>query len=151
VFDVFDLSRVLIRSITQLCAADHKGDPGAIAEWTANKDPATIRDWIVSGSQIWLAEHAGQAAAVGGLLTTGEITLLYVDPDHCRHGIGAALLHQLEQELIAAGCSGGHLQATRTAQAFYLRHGWQPTGESCKRADISCFAMHKLLHPTVKG
>ncbi|WP_209598117.1 hypothetical protein [Ruegeria sp. HKCCSP351] len=76
VFDVFDISRVLIRSITQLCGADHQGDPQAIAQWTDNKDPATIRGWIKPGSQIW-----------------------------------------------------------------------QATGRCCGHGDLSCFAMHKSLHP----
>ncbi len=151
VFDVFDLSRVLIRSITQLCKADHQDDPQTIAQWTADKDPATIRGWITSGSQIWLAAHGGQVAAVGGLRETGEITLLYIDPDHTGCGIGAALLARLEQELVAAGCSEGHLEATRTAQDFYRRHGWQATGECSERKDLSCLAMRKSLHPAVKG
>ena len=149
VFDVFDLSRVLIRSITQLCKADHGDDPQVIAQWAANKDPVTIRGWIASGAHIWLAEHAGQVAAVGGLREAGEITLLYIDPDHTGHGIGAVLLKRLELELIAAGCSEGRLEATRTAQSFYLKHGWQATGECCERKDLSCLAMRKSLHPGV--
>nr|WP_321251623.1 GNAT family N-acetyltransferase [uncultured Ruegeria sp.] len=147
VFDVFDISRVLIRSITQLCTADHQNDPRAIAQWTENKDPATIRGWIKPGSQIWLAERAGQVAAVGGLFETGEITLLYIDPDHTGCGLGSALLNRMEQELIAAGCSDARLEATQTAQDFYLRQGWQATGQCCDRMDLSCFAMRKSLHP----
>ncbi|WP_209505791.1 GNAT family N-acetyltransferase [Ruegeria sp. HKCCSP335] len=147
VFDVFDISRVLIRSITKLCGADHQGDPQAIAQWTDNKDPATIRGWIKPGSQIWQAERAGQVAAVGGLLETGEITLLYIDPDHTGCGLGAAVLNRLERELLAAGCSSASLEATKTAQDFYLRHGWQATGRCCGHGDLSCFAMHKSLHP----
>ncbi|WP_245223426.1 hypothetical protein [Ruegeria sp. HKCCSP346] len=49
VFDVFDISRVLIRSITQLCVADHNNDPGHLEQWTAHKDPATIRGWFKPG------------------------------------------------------------------------------------------------------
>ncbi len=150
VFDVFDLSRVLIRSITQLCQADHRGDPQAIAKWTANKDPETIRGWIRDGAQIWLAERAGQVAAVGGL-RDDEITLLYIDPLHAGHGIGSALLHRLEQELIASGHVEARLEATQTAQVFYRQHGWQPTGQCGARGDVSCFAMRKSLHPAEKG
>ncbi|WP_051927422.1 GNAT family N-acetyltransferase [Ruegeria halocynthiae] len=150
VFDVFDLSRVLIRSITVLCRADHQDDPLAIAQWIANKDPATIRGWITGGAQIWLAECAGQVAAVGGL-HDAEITLLYIDPDHAGHGIGAALLHRMELDLIAAGHSEARLEATRTAQAFYQRHGWQPTGHCSDRQALSCLTMRKSLHPAEKG
>lgn len=147
VFDVFDLSRVLIRSITQLCRVDHGDDPQAVAEWTANKDPETIRGWIKAGAQIWLAERAGQVAAVGGLREGGEITLLYIDPAHTGLGVGSALLARLEQELAAAGCTEAQLEGTRTAQAFYIRHGWKPTGGCAARKSISCFEMRKSLHP----
>ncbi|WP_420584878.1 GNAT family N-acetyltransferase [Ruegeria sp.] len=146
VFDVFDMSRVLTRSITQLCRADHHDDPQAIAKWTANKTPASIREWITSGSQLWVAEEAGQVAAVGGL-REAEITLLYIDPEFVGQGIGAALLHRLEQELAFAGHLEARLEATRTAQEFYRRHGWQPTGLCGARGDVSCFGMHKSLHP----
>ncbi|NVO54276.1 GNAT family N-acetyltransferase [Rhodobacteraceae bacterium B1Z28] len=148
VFDVFDLSRVLIRSITELCGADHQGDPRSIALWTANKDAATIRGWIEAGSQIWLAEHAGQVAAVGGLSCAGLITLLYVDPAHTRRGVGAALLSKLEQQLAAAGCATATLDATCTARAFYIRQGWQPTDAPGEWNGIPQFPMRKSLHPT---
>ncbi|WP_170346173.1 GNAT family N-acetyltransferase [Ruegeria atlantica] len=147
VFDVFDVSRVLIRSITQLCVADHNNDPDYLQRWTANKDPATIRGWFNPGSQIWLAEREGQVAAVGGLIETGKITLLYVDPDHVGSGVGAALLNRLERQLAACGCSEARLDGTRTAREFYLRHGWQVTGQCSDRQDLSCFAMRKSLHP----
>nr|WP_254452908.1 GNAT family N-acetyltransferase [Ruegeria atlantica] len=146
VFDVFDLSRVLIRSITGLCKADHQDDPEVVAQWIANKDPATIRGWIRNGAQIWLAENNGQPAAVGGLTEAGEITLLYIDPDHTRCGIGGALLKKLEQELIALGCAEGRLEATRTAKGFYSRCGWQATGRCSQRNDLSCLNMRKSLN-----
>ncbi|WP_160116521.1 GNAT family N-acetyltransferase [Ruegeria sp. AU67] len=146
VFDVFDLSRVLVRSITELCTADHQDDPKVIAQWTANKDPATIRGWIRNGVQIWLAENNGQTAAVGGLTEAGEITLLYIDPDHIGWGIGGALLKALEQELIDFGCAEGQLEATQTAQGFYVRHGWEATRGCSQRNDVSCLSMRKSLH-----
>ena len=80
VFDVFDLSRVLIRSITDLCGADHQDRPQTIALWTANKDPATIRGWIVEGAPIWLAERAGQIGCRhwGAIGRTDQSPLLYM-------------------------------------------------------------------------
>lgn len=146
VFDVFDLSRVLIRSITGLCKADHQDDPKVVAQWIANKDPATIRGWIRNGALIWLAKNNGQPAAVGGLTEAGEITLLYIDPDHTGCGIGGALLKKLEQELIALGCAEGRLEATQTAKGFYSCHGWQATGGCSQRNDLSCLNMRKSLN-----
>lgn len=147
VFDVFDISRVLIRSITQLCVADHNNDPGYLKQWIANKDPATIRGWFRPGSQIWLAEREGQVAAVGGLIETGKITLLYVDPDHVDSGVGAALLDRLEQQLTACGCSEAHLDGTLTAREFYPKQGWQPDGTPGDWNGIPQYPMRKSLHP----
>ncbi|MCG7520830.1 GNAT family N-acetyltransferase [Ruegeria sp. Ofav3-42] len=93
-----------------------------------------------------MVEHRGQPAAVGGLIETGEITLLYIDPDHTGFGIGRVLLQRLEQELIDAGCAEGRLEATRTAQGFYARNGWQATGGCSQRNDLSCLSMRKSLH-----
>ena len=41
--DIPAMSEVLTRSITELCALDHKHDPAAIAAWTANKTPEGVR------------------------------------------------------------------------------------------------------------
>ena len=150
VFDVFGMSRVLIRSIKHLCSADHDDNPQKLADWTANKDPASIREWVQSGAVLWVAEQSGQIAAIGGT-REAEITLLYLDPDHTGRGIGQALLQRLEQVIAAAGYDEAHLEATRTAQEFYRRNGWTPTGQCSARDDLSCFAMRKSLYPTGQG
>ena len=149
VFDVFSLSRVLIRSITDLCAADHGNDPRNLRLWTANKDPETIRGWIVSGSVIWLAETAGQVAAVGGIFETGKVSLLYVDPDHAGRGMGSKLLAKLERELTAVGCEEARLDATLTARDFYSKQGWIQCGDPGSWNGIPQFRMRKSLHPVV--
>ena len=146
VFDAFDLSRVLIRSIVHLCEADHLNDPQNISLWTANKDPASVRDWIMSDSIVWLVENGGRVAAIGGAEYAGRVTLLYVDPAHTRRSLGAALLNRLEQELITAGCAVAHLEATRTACDFYLSQGWQLTGEDKSWNGIQQYRMRKSLH-----
>lgn len=151
VFDVFQMSRVLIRSITHLCAADHGNDPRLISLWTANKDPQSIRGWVQSGSKLWVAELSGQIEAVGGVRMGAEISLLYVDPDYIRRGIGHALLAQLEQELENQGCVQASLEATHTARAFYLRFGWAQTGAPEEWHGMTQFPMRKSLHHAKKG
>ncbi|MEX0308061.1 MAG: GNAT family N-acetyltransferase [Ruegeria sp.] len=146
-FDVFGMSRVLIRSITLLCEADHGNDPQNLAEWTVNKDPASIREWLARGAKLWVALHDGQFAAVGGI-RADEITLLYTDPDHIGCGIGQALLHRLEHEIAAEGHSEARLEATRTAQDFYKRNRWSATGQCRARGEVTCFAMHKSMQPS---
>jgi GNAT superfamily N-acetyltransferase len=82
------------------------------------------------------------------LLDTGVVTLLYVDPDHSRCGVGTALLRKLERELAATGCSNASLNATRTARDFYIARGWQPAGAPGEWNGIPQFPMRKSLHPT---
>ncbi len=147
VFDVFDISRVLIRSIRDLCQADHLGDPENLARWTANKDPASVRGWIKAGASLWVATKGDGIAAVGGLRAEGEISLLYVDPDCSGCGLGTALLCRLENELHAQGCTEAHLQATKTAHAFYRKQGWQDDGGPTEWHGIPQFPMRKSLHP----
>lgn len=147
VFDVFALSQVLIRSITQLCAADHLNDPQHVARWTANKDPETIRGWITSGAQIWMAERAGQAAAVGGISDSGRVTLLYVDPAHVGQGIGSQLLRRLEHEIATSGHAEAQLDATRTALDFYVGQGWEQSGPAQEWHGVPQFPMRKSLQP----
>ncbi len=147
VFDVFGISRVLTRSIRDLCQADHLGDPERLALWTANKDPATIRRWIESGAALWVAVKGDEVAAVGGLRAAREISLLYVDPGHAGRGFGSALLGRMEDALRVQGCPEAHLYATRTARDFYRARGWRDHGEPTGWHGIPQFPMRKSLHP----
>jgi GNAT superfamily N-acetyltransferase len=124
VFDVFDMSRVLIRSITELCEADHQGDPDQIAAWTANKSPEGIRQWLSGAHDLWVAELQGQICGVGAASPDGVVSVLYVDPSAVGRGVGTALLMQAEQHLREAGHHKATLDSTATARDFYLRLGW---------------------------
>lgn len=148
VFDVFEISRVLIRSIRELCHADHQGDPARLRGWTANKSPADVRNWIAEGAEIWLIERDGCLAAVGALgavtAQVGEVTLNYVSPDFRGQGISSHMLRHLERRLIERGARRGRLEATETAWAFYLARGWQPAAAQCGDR-VECRAMAKPL------
>ncbi|GAA6159572.1 hypothetical protein NBRC116589_17460 [Ruegeria sp. HU-ET01832] len=151
VFDVFQVSQVLIRSITYLGAADHRKDPDLLAAWSANKDPQTIRRWLQSGTELWLAEMDGQISGVGALRFGSEIALLYVDPAYVRRGVGLALLVRMEHELAQQGCTIAHLNATATARAFYRRYGWQDAGGPEHWCGMRHYPMRKSLHPPDEG
>ncbi|OED46868.1 GNAT family N-acetyltransferase [Leisingera sp. S232] len=145
VFDVFSMSRVLISSIRDLCKADHGNDAGRIADWTANKTPEQIRDWIGGPGRYWLAEQNNEAAGVGGLAPDGSISLLYIAPAAAGQGAGTALLAHLEAELLRDGHAEGRLSATRTALAFYRNHGWQEIRTDSNCCGTSCRTMRKTL------
>ena len=137
------MSAVLIASITQLCAADHRNDPAVLAQWLANKTPESVAAWFDnSQSTLVVAEHGGEVAAVGGFNTAREITLNYVAPTHRFMGVSTALLEALE---LGLGAGEAHLTSTETAQRFYKGRGWKVVGDTLKHRGVSGYPMRKLL------
>lgn len=128
VFDVFDISRIVIQSITLLCTADHKDNPDVIANWTANKTPEHIRGWIEGPHDVWLILDSEKPAGIGGYSPGGEVSVLYIAPAHIGKGIGSALLSRLEADLKKTGHETARLDSTMTARGFYLKQGWQLDG-----------------------
>ena len=143
--DAEAMSRVLIASIHELCAADHGGDPAALADWTAEKTPEAIRGWLVPGHGVRVAESGGEIAAVGAWSAAGEVLLLYVAPAHRRQGISAALLAAMEAEMAGAGLAEARLVSTGTARDFYLSQGWQEEGCAVPCHRTEGFPMRKRL------
>lgn len=153
-FDLFDMSRVLTQSISQLCTADHGGDAAAIARWCANKTPQALRAQMMhEGAEFWLLTRAGQIAAVGALAEidqtagTGRVTLNYVDPACRGQGASAALLAGLEARLSEQGIERGLLTSTATARDFYLSRGWRADGPPRQGRWILGHPMAKTLAP----
>lgn len=143
--DVAVMSRVLIASITELCEADHGGDPGRIATWTANKTPEGVRAMLAHPElQMLVAERNGVVAAVGAVRGS-EIARNYVAPEHRFAGVSKALLAALEAALRESGVRRAELTSTRTARSFYRAAGW-----SDEAAMVPCqvgegIRMHKVL------
>ena len=147
VSDVFDMSRVLVSSIRELCAADHGGDPALQDSWTANKTPERLRDWFAGGHEIWLAVLDGRVEAVGAVAPEGEVSVLYVAPGAARRGLGGQLLGRLERELVLAGHVEARLVSTRTARPFYLARGWRDAGAPEFSFGLPGYPMRKSLQP----
>jgi hypothetical protein len=83
---------VLRRSIIELCADDHHGDPEILRQWLANKTPETVAAWISNPATTTLvAVEAGAILGVGLVTATGVINLNYVSPDGRFRGISRAI------------------------------------------------------------
>ena len=137
------MSAVLIASITELCAADHKNDPKALAGWLANKTPEGVARWFDNReTTLVVAGHGREIAAVGGFNTAREIILNYVSPAHRFAGVSTALLQAME---LGLGASEATLNSTQTALKFYKRRGWSLVGDTSKHRGIDGFPMRKLL------
>ncbi|HWV21334.1 MAG TPA: GNAT family N-acetyltransferase [Devosia sp.] len=144
--DVPAISRVLIASITELCAADHANDPAAIAAWTRNKTPEGVAAMQANADLLlFVAEVSGRIGAVGALTRGGEIALNYVAPDMRFRGLSKAMLARLETELLSLGFAEARLEATATAQRFYERAGWLPQGPQARGRVVNGYPMKKIL------
>ncbi|MDB5535637.1 MAG: family N-acetyltransferase [Devosia sp.] len=144
--DVPAMSAVLTSSITELCAADHGGDPRAIAAWTANKGLDGVAAMLANpGLQIYVAERDSVIVAVGAVITDGHVGLNYVTPVARFSGISTAMLARLEIALVALGHSEGRLEATLTARRFYESRGWQTDGPQAGGRVVNGYPMRKTL------
>ena len=119
-------------------------DPGWIVDRPVAERLAEWRRWCRGeGAPIWVAEdEAGRvvgfvgagpssdaAAAEGD--TTGEVIVLFVDPDAQRRGHGAALLARAVAALREAGFERATvwtLTDSPRSRAFYLAQGWREDG-----------------------
>jgi GNAT superfamily N-acetyltransferase len=144
--DVPAMSAVLIASITELCAADHRDNPAILARWLRNKTPEQVALMLSNpGAEFFVAEHDGQVAAVGCVNRPDEIGLNYVSPAHRFAGVSKALLAGMEEHLRGRGVSSAKLSSTTTAHRFYLAAGWRDAGACELDFGMTCQPMEKRL------
>ncbi|MGE8131842.1 GNAT family N-acetyltransferase [Methylobacterium sp. NPDC080182] len=120
-------SSVLRRSISELCHADHAGDPATIAAWTANKTPDSWLAWLAQpGASLLVIERATEIIGVGMVDRGGTILLNYVAPEARYQGVSTALLEAMEDVSAQHGVAMCLLESTKTAERFYLARGYRP-------------------------
>lgn len=145
--DAGEICMVLRRSITELCAADHRDDPALLEPWLANKTPDNVRSWIGNTHQrLLVAVRAGRIAGAAAASETGEIILNYVSPDARFGGASRALVTALEDWLREKGHATVSLNSTQTAHRFYLALGYRDAGPAeCTPGRVPCVPMRKAL------
>ena len=141
-----EIAALLRASITDLCAADHRGDPAVIAAWTANKTPETVAGWIADpGQRVLVATREGRLAGVASVRPSGEVLLLYVAPDAAGAGFGTRLLAAGEAWLRGRGVAESRLTSTATARAFYRARGYRDGGPPVSWRGSAAWPMAKAL------
>jgi putative acetyltransferase len=55
---------------------------------------------------------------------------VYVAAEFGNHGVGSALLHELERLAKDRGCPVLQMDSSLTAAPFYLRHGYEELGRA---------------------
>jgi GNAT superfamily N-acetyltransferase len=138
---------VLRRSITELCAADHRDEPAALQAWLANKTPEIVAAWTrQAGNSLLLAVEGNAVLAVGAVTDAGEITLNYVAPEARFRGVSRAMLSALEVRAAERGNHRCTLTSTATAHRFYRSAGYLDEGTSVTRFGMdSGYSMSKRI------
>ncbi|MPZ55993.1 MAG: GNAT family N-acetyltransferase [Rhizobiales bacterium] len=136
---------VVRRSITELCAADHKGDARTLDLWLANKTAENMRRWI-NQHHVFVAIEGAQIFGVGAIMSSGEIILNYVSPEARFRGVSKGLITRLEAQAADLAVDMITLQSTATARRFYLSAGYKETGPPTKGFGITFgYPMAKAL------
>ena len=145
--DAGEVCRVLTRSITELCEADHHGDPALLAAWLSNKTPEIVAAWMRRTDVSYLvAIEQGAIAAVGAVTDGGAILLNYVSPDARFRGASRELLAAMEARAADHGATVCNLISTETAHRFYLARGYEEIGEPVRKIGMdSGYPMSKVL------
>lgn len=144
------VSRILRRSIVELCEEDHGGDVHRIADWLANKSPQQVARWIADREQLWSVAGREAVEGVGAIRRDGRLLLLYVEPAARFSGVSRALLDQLELDAFQAGATDISLQSTRTARRFYLEAGYVPVAADNDELVKSMGRMTEMTRKTKK-
>jgi len=145
--DAHKACRVVRASITELCIADHRGNPDILERWLVGKTPENVAAWAdAAGALLLVAVEGDDILAVGGVRDDGEITLNYVSPVARFRGVSAAMLNALEARAIARGAVQITLLSTETAHRFYLARGYRDVGPSLgKFGTASSYPMAKMV------
>lgn len=136
--------RVLRRSITECCIADHCNDQELLNSWLRNKTPENVIAWITHDSNITrVAVTGNRIVGFAMLQKSGYLALNYILPEVLFQGVGRALLQALESAAVELRLHELTLESTRTAHDFYLRNGFEVSGASETGSGMESWLMRK--------
>ena len=145
--DAADACRVLCRSITECCGADHHAQPEVLQSWLGNKTPDNVASWIASPSNYTLvALRDGELVGISLLTQAGKLSLCYLLPEAHGLGIGKAMLDCVEAQARSWGVSVLRLHGTATARAFFSRNGYVLAGKEKSCYGVECDFFWKKLN-----
>jgi GNAT superfamily N-acetyltransferase len=145
--DTDQIVTCLRRSITELCAEDHHGDPAILDRWLENETPGQVEKWLAyPGWSMLVAVESGTVISVGYVSHDGEIAMNYVLPDARFRGVSRAMVQALEARARHHGATRSVVVSTTTARRFYERCGYV-THEWRQRVG---YDVGNVAHPRVK-
>ena len=141
-----EICDVLIRSITELCHADHQNSPDILSKWLRNKKAEIALKWIDDPSaNLFVALEDDKVQGVGQIDENGHILLCYVAPEASGRGLGQSLLNAMESQAGPLGLEKLTLESTTTAKGFYERNGYKLTDTKQVFGEMTSYHMEKTL------
>lgn len=114
------------RAVRVTAAAHYTAEQ--LAAWVPDDSlSAVLDDWAARRAAVttWVAELDDAVVGFTDLdVEIGYLDMLFVDPGAGRHGVGSALIRQVLDEARAVGLHEVTVQASRTAQSVFERHGF---------------------------
>lgn len=143
--DAAGLAEVNIRSIQEVCGKDYP-DPAHLDRWCANKTEENFRQWMAEPQMRVLAGMVGDRLGGIGMidLEKGYVHMLYLVPEALGHGLGKAMLAEMERLARAQGHAKLALHSTITARTFYEAQGFQTLAE-VEKLGYPSYQMEKAL------
>ncbi|SKC70276.1 GNAT family N-acetyltransferase [Plantibacter cousiniae (nom. nud.)] len=121
------VTRSIFERAVRVTAAAHYAAE-QLAAWVPDDPLGTVLDdWAARRAAVttWVAELDDSVVGFTDLdVETGYLDMLFVDPDAGRRGVGSALISQVLDEARAVGLREVTVQASRTAQPVFERHGF---------------------------
>ena len=141
-----EICDVLIRSITELCHADHQNSPEILSKWLRNKKEEIVLQWIDDPSaNLFVALEDDKVQGVGQIDEDGHILLCYVTPQASGRGLGQSLLNTMESLAEPLGLKKLTLVSTTTAKGFYERNGYELIDTKIVFGEMKSYRMEKTL------
>jgi GNAT superfamily N-acetyltransferase len=121
--------------------------------WSTPVTPERIDDYqknVLPNETTVVAEVNTRIAGFGVIIESiSELRAVYVAAEFGNHGVGSALLHELERLAKERGCRELHMDSSLTAAPFYLRHGYEELGHADHTLSsgdkMACVKMRKAL------
>lgn len=121
--DELALFRVYFSAIHEIASCNYTQEQ--IKAWApADLDQALWRD-RVRGINPFVVELQGEIVGYADVQTNGYIDHFFVSGLHPRQGIGTLLMDRIHQEAATLGLREFTSDVSKTAQPFFMRHGFQ--------------------------
>jgi putative acetyltransferase len=137
-----------------LTTARNRYLPHILDAWAVKLTDETyerVRQEIANSKMVVMVAESHSRMAGFGMIVPDEEELraVYVHPAFGRQGVGAAILHHLEDAARDRGVARLNLESSLNAEAFYAKHGYAVVERATHRFrsghEMACVRMTKRL------